>query len=308
MSGSITDVAGVRVGHAQDENAKTGCTVILPPETGTMGGISMHGAAPATRETNLLRVDGITREIHAVLLTGGSAFGLDATGGVVRWLERKGIGFNAGVARVPLVPTASLFDLAYGKADVRPDASMGEHACENATNGTVAEGPVGAGCGATVGKLLGMDRCTPSGIGSASTKAKGVTIGAIAVSNAFGDLRNEKGEIVAGAIDPESGGFLDTGEYLQRHGMPSGDPFANCTFAVVAVDMLLDRRMANRLAEMAAVGISRAVNPAHTMFDFDVVFALGCGKGSGDLHAVGCAAAELVQEALIRGALATADK
>ena len=304
MAGSITDVPGVRVGHAHDSEAQTGCTVIIPP-SGTMGGISMAGAAPATRETNLLRVDGITREVHGVLLTGGSAFGLDAAGGVIRWLENRVIGFNAGVARVPLVPTLSLFDLAIGSATIRPDAAMGEQACELASENPPEEGAVGVGCGATVGKLLGMDQCQHSGVGNASAVVGERTVGVLAVSNAFGDLKNSEGGIVAGARKPGTDGYMDTAEYLKTKGaLPAVDPFANCTFAVVAVDMTLDRRMANRLAEMAATGISRTVSPAHTLFDFDVVIALGCGGGDGDLHAIGTAAAELVQEALLRGAQA----
>ena len=302
MSSSITDVTGIRIGHAENHEARTGCTVILPPATATMAGISVRGAAPATRETDLLHVDGITREIHAVLLTGGSAYGLSAATGVMDWLERNSIGFDAGVARVPLVPTVSLFDLAAGSADIRPDPEMGFTACENASDSPVTEGSVGAGCGATVGKILGMENCSDSGIGSVSVNTGQVTVGVIAVSNAFGDVKTPDGKIVAGAKNPESESFINTSAYLRSEGgLPAGDPFANCTFAVVAVDMTLDRRSAHRIAEMASSGISRAVSPAHSMFDYDVVIALGCGTQRGDIHAVGAAAAELVQESIIRG-------
>ncbi len=304
MAGAITDVEGLEVGHAHDSEARTGCTVVLPPP-GAMGGICVRGGAPATRELHLLRIDGITRELHGVLLTGGSAFGLDAAGGVLSWLEERGIGFDAGVARVPLVPTISLFDLAVGRADVRPDAAMARRACEAASGGPVAEGPVGVGAGATVGKILGINLCSPTGVGTASASVGGVTVGVLAVSNAFGDLVDDKGEIIAGAKDTKDPGrFIDTAAYLREHGMPAGDPFSNCTFAVVAASARLSRQDANRLAEMAMAGINRTVRPPHTLFDFDVVIALACGEDQPDLSTLGAAAADVVAEALIRGARA----
>jgi L-aminopeptidase/D-esterase-like protein len=302
MAGSITDVPGIKVGYAQDRQARTGCTVILAPP-GTMGGIAVCGTAPATRELDLLRIDGITREIHAVLLTGGSAFGLDAAGGVLAWLEQKGIGFDAGVARVPLVPTLSLFDLAYGRADVRPDAAMGRRACESATDGTIETGAVGVGTGATVGKLFGMEHFSPSGVGTASARIGDVVVGALAVSNAFGDLVDGKGKIVAGARDPKNPKrFVDTAAYLREHGMQKGDAFANCTFAVVATDARLDRREANIVAGMAMAAFGRTIRPAHTPYDFDAVIVLACGESKPDLTTLGSAAADLVAEAFISGA------
>lgn len=298
--GSITDVAGVRVGHAQDTGARTGCTVVLPPP-GAMAGLATRGYAPATRELDLIRIDGITREVHAVLLTGGSAFGLDAAGGVMRWLEERGVGFDAGVACIPLVPTVSLFDLALGDARIRPDAAMGARACSNATAKPVVEGSVGAGCGATVGKILGMEHCEKSGIGSAAKRCGDVTIGAVAVSNAFGDIRDGAGKIVAGARRPGGGGHLDTAAAV-RTGTDFGqNAFANCSFAVVALDMALDRAAANRLADCALAGMTRAISPAHTLYDFDAVFVLSCGERSGSPVAIGECAAALVQEALVRG-------
>jgi L-aminopeptidase/D-esterase-like protein len=306
MPSAITDVEGVRVGQAEDLRARTGCSVVLLPP-GTVGGICATGWAPATRELDLLRIDGLTREVHAVLLTGGSAFGLDAAGGVLSWLEERGIGFDAGVARVPLVPTLSLFDLAAGRADVRPDAAMARRAC-SAADKKVAEGAVGAGAGATVGKLLGMAYCSPSGIGTASAKAAGATVGVLAVSNAFGDLVDPGGRIVAGARDPQNNErFIDTAAYLAERGMPKAGAFADCTFAVVAVDARLDKRTANVLASMAMAGISRAVRPAHTLFDFDAVIALGCGPREPDIHALGAVAADLVARAIVNGAKAAAE-
>lgn len=304
MAGAITDVEGIRVGHAEDREARTGCSVILTPPA-TMAGIAARGSAPATRELDLLQVDGITREIHAVLLTGGSAFGLDAAGGVLAWLEEHKIGFDAGVARVPLVPTLSLFDLAYGSADIRPDAAMGFRACEAAADGEIEQGAVGVGCGATVGKLLGMDYCTQSGVGTASAGLGHIIVGVLAVSNAFGDLVDGKGGIIAGTRNPrDQKQFLDTASYLREFGTPKGgeDAFANCTFAVVATNAKLDRRKANILAGMAMAGISSTVRPAHTQFDFDAVITLSCGLEKPDLNAIGAIAADLVSEALISGA------
>lgn len=299
--GAITDIGGIKVGHAHDLEARTGCTVILAPP-GTMGGLSVRGSAPAARELDLLRIDGITREIHAVLLTGGSAFGLDAAGGVLAWLESQGVGFDAGMARVPLVPTLSLFDLAVGRADIRPDAEMGRRACDAATGDAFETGSVGAGAGATVGKIMGMEHCTPSGVGTTSDISAGARIGVLAISNAFGDLVDNSGDVIAGAHDPRGAdSFLDTAAYLRKNGMPKGDPFANCTFAVVATSARLDRRAANKLAEMAMSGISRSVRPSHSMFDFDAVITLSCGNDETDIHALGTTAADLVAESLVNG-------
>lgn len=304
MPGTIVDVAGIRVGHAQDHEAKTGCTVILAPEGGAANGFAWRGASPATRETDLLRIDGIAQKVHAIMLTGGSAFGLDSASGAMRWLEAHGIGFPAGVATVPIVPTFSLFDLAWGRPDIRPDATMGEAACETASAEPVKQGAVGAGAGAAVGKMFGMDLCCQSGVGSASGKTKDITVGAITVSNAFGDIIDESGAIVAGTRDPQTGEFVDTAAWLRENGMPV-EPYANCTFSVVCTDMALDRRDANRLAEMAFAGITRAISPAHPLFDFDAVIVLSCGDKDGDLHAAGALAAKLVHESLVSGVRAT---
>jgi len=307
MAGSITQVHGIEVGHAQDRKARTGCTVVLAP-AGAVGGLAACGAAPATRELDLLRIDGIAGRVHAVLLTGGSAFGLEAAGGVLSWLAERGIGFDAGVARVPLVPTLSLFDLAVGSAEVRPDARMARSACRAASAQTPRTGSVGAGAGATVGKALGMDFCSPSGVGTASANVGDAVVGALAVSNAFGDLVDSHGGIVAGARDPANPvSFIDSAARLRRGVGPDIEPFANCTFAVVATSARLDRRLAARLAEMAMAGVARAVRPAHTMFDFDAVITLSCGQAEADVTALGCAAADLVRESILLGAQSARD-
>ncbi len=207
---AITDVPGIKVGHAQDEEALTGCTVILC-EAGAVGGVDQRGGAPGTRETDLLRPMHLVDKVHAVVLTGGSAFGLDAASGVVRYLEEQGVGFDAGVARVPIVPAAVLFDLDVGRADVRPDAAMGYQACLNASAGPPAEGNVGAGTGARVGNVLGIGQAMKAGIGTAGLEiAAGLIVGAIVAVNAFGDVVDpDSGRIVAGARSPQ-GGFADT--------------------------------------------------------------------------------------------------
>ena len=199
MNNTMTAVPGIRVGHAQNDEALTGCTVILC-EDGAVGGVDQRGGAPGTRETDLLRPMHLVEKVHAILLTGGSAFGLDAATGVMRYLEERKIGFNVGVGRVPIVPAAVLFDLALGRADVRPDAAMGYQACEQAATTAVAEGNVGAGCGASVGKILGMGQAMKSGLGTASIDLGGVIVGAIVAVNAFGDVIDpETNRIIAGA-------------------------------------------------------------------------------------------------------------
>ena len=215
MNNTITAVPGIRVGHAQNEEALTGCTVILC-EDGAVGGVDQRGGAPGTRETDLLRPLHRVEKVHGILLTGGSAFGLDAAGGVMRYLEERGVGFDVGVARVPIVPAAVIFDLAIGRADVRPDAAMAYQACVNATTDPVAEGSVGAGTGATVGKILGMQNATKSGVGSACVEiVEGLFVGAIAVVNALGDVIDPRnGEIIAGARSED--GFADTLKVMQK--------------------------------------------------------------------------------------------
>ena len=303
MSGhrGITAVAGIRVGHATDAQAQTGCTVVLCPQ-GAIAGVDVSGGAPATRETELLRPGMLVERVHAVLLAGGSAFGLAAADGVMRYLEERGIGFDAGVARVPIVPAAALFDLGVGRADVRPGPEMGYQACLAATDGPVEEGPVGAGAGATVGHLLGAGAMR-GGIGTAAVDLPGdVVVGALAAVNAFGDVRDEtSGEIIAGARSP-SGVFLDTARVLLQ--MAEELPFrrgaASTTLVVVGTNAMLSKAEANRLARLAQAGLARVISPAHTIFDGDVVFALSCGDAVSNLLALGAAAAEAVAQAVVR--------
>jgi len=312
LTNSITDVQGIRVGHAQNLEALTGCTVILC-EDGAVGGVDQRGGAPGTRETDLLRPMHLVDNVHGIMLAGGSAFGLDAASGVMRYLEEKGVGFDTRVARVPIVPAAILFDLGVGRADVRPDAEMGYQACLNATTSPPAEGNVGAGTGATVGKILGMGQAMKSGIGTASMEiGAGVIVGAIVAVNAFGDVVDPTtNQIIAGArsttIGPlrvgSSGYFADTLEVMKTMigrtilGLASR---GNTVIGVVATNGRLNKEQANKIAQMAHNGLARCIRPAHTMHDGDIIFAIATGKHKADVNIVGAFAAEVVALAILR--------
>ncbi len=292
---TLTVINGIKVGHATDTTARTGCTVILCPE-GATAGIDVRGAAPGSRETEAIRPGRLIQKVHAILLTGGSAFGLDAAGGVVQYLEEKGVGFPAGSVRVPIVPAAVIFDLAIGDAKVRPDREMGYQACLNATDEPIAMGVVGAGTGATVGKAPGL---TPSsgGVGSASKRLNsGLIVAALVVVNALGNVVNsETGEIVAGGkID---GSFVNITERLLDASIAPG---TNTTIGVVATNAMLSVAEATRVAEMAHDGMARALRPSHTMFDGDTLFTLATGTHTGSsVNTIGILAAEVVDEAII---------
>lgn len=269
MHDDITDLPGIRVGHDTNLEAGTGCTVILcdPP---AIGGVDVRGSAPATRETDLLRPMNLIEEVNAVLLTGGSAYGLDAAGGVMRYLEELDIGYQTGVARVPIVPAAAIQDLTFGSAHVRPDANAGYRACENATAEPVMQGNAGAGTGATVGKMAGPLFAMKGGLGSASTQlSDGTLVGALVAVNAAGDVIDpQTQQIIAGARNPTGQGFLAL------------NPFGNTTIAVVATNASLTKEQVNKVAQMAHDGMAQSIRPAHTMFDGDVIFALALGPKS----------------------------
>ena len=310
---AITDVPGIRVGHVTDKEAMTGCTVVLCPPRGAVGGVDQRGGAPGTRETDLLRPMHLVERVHAVLLAGGSAFGLDAAGGVVRWLEEHGIGYNAGVAKVPIVPAAILFDLAVGRADVRPDAKMGYAACEVAGGGPVTEGNVGAGTGCTVGKILGPGRASKSGIGTASVDlGGGLVVGALMAVNAFGDVIGPNGgEILAGArslTGREMPGTLNVLRGLAGKIAMRVAGQSHTVIGVVATNAKLDKEEVNKVAQMAHDGLARAVRPAHTMLDGDTIFALATGRKRADVNLVGAYAAEVVSQAIVRGVQAAQEE
>jgi L-aminopeptidase/D-esterase-like protein len=298
----ITAVPGIRVGHASDPVGLTGCTAVLC-EKGAVGGVDQRGGAPGTRETDLLRPLHLVQEVHAVLLAGGSAFGLAAADGVVRYLEEMGAGFDARVARVPIVPAAILFDLDLGDPNARPDAEMGYAACQAATDGPVVEGSVGAGTGATVGKILGPGRAMKSGLGSAAVSlGGGLVVGALVAVNPLGDVVDPStGEILAGARQLRSDDLADTLAVMRSLVGKVGLRFASRTvIGVVATNARLTKEEANKMAQMAQDGIARTVRPAHTMFDGDTLFALATGKKRADVNLVGAYAAETVAEAIVR--------
>ena len=300
---SLTSIPSVRIGHAQNEEALTGCTVVLC-EQGAVGGIDQRGGAPGTRETDALHPLHLVEKVHAIVLAGGSAFGLDAASGVVRYLEERGVGFDVRVAKVPIVPAAILFDLGIGSAKVRPDAEMGYQACLNATSDPPAEGNVGAGTGATVGKILGLQNAMKSGIGAAAIEiGDGLLVGAIAAVNAFGDVIDPAtGHIIAGARSKD-GGFADSMEVLKKLAGRSILTFArgeNTVIGVVATNAQLTKEGANKVAQMAQDGLARAVRPAHTMLDGDTIFALATGEVQADVNIVGAFAAEAFAQAIVR--------
>ena len=309
MHNAITDVQGIKVGHYTDREGITGCTVVLC-EDGAVGGVDVRGSAPDTRQTELLRPVYLVQQVHAVLISGGSAFGLDAASGVVHWLEERGVGFEFGGAVVPIVPAAVLFDLNIGDPKARPDAEAGYQACQSATDGPVAEGSVGAGTGAKVGNLLGPKFATKGGLGTTSVKiGKGIVVGAIVAVNALGDVVDpDTSTILAGTRKPVVGGFLNTAKQMQGDLGQTILGLANTTLAVVATNAYLTKEGANKVAQMAHDGLARSIRPVHTMFDGDTVFALSTGKppkkGSGAdptiTTVVGIAAADVLARAVVR--------
>ncbi|MBV8150495.1 MAG: P1 family peptidase [Candidatus Eremiobacteraeota bacterium] len=305
--GAITDVAGIKVGHFTDTRRPTGCTAVIAEE-GAVGGVDVRGSAPATRETDLLAPINLVERVHAVMLSGGSAFGLDAAGGAMHWLESHGIGFQFGTARVPIVPAASLFDLRVGDPKIRPDANAGFKACDAASTTPPAQGNIGAGAGATVGKFFGMERAMKSGIGTASIRAAGVTVGALFAVNATGDVVDPAtGRILAGARTPDGRALYDTTAAFLRGDVPQdvvlepGSGRTATTIGVVATDATLTKTQATKVAQMAHDGLARAIRPAHTLVDGDTIFVLGTGhaKQSASTTLLGILAAEATARAIV---------
>ncbi len=294
---SITAVPGIRIGHVHDEDALTGCTVILPERCAQIG-VDVRGSAPGTCEIEAVRTVRLVPCAHAILLTGGSAFGLDAASGVRRWLEEQGVGFDTGVVRVPIVPAAVIFDLGVGNPAVRPTAEWGYRACEASSREENHQGRVGAGMGATVGKVLGQERAMWGGLGMAAEVVGEVTVGALAVVNALGSVVDpSSGRVLAGPRG-EDGTPLDAARVLRGQVV---FPFpTNTTLTVVATDAALTREQATKIAQMAQDGLARAIHPAHTMLDGDIVFTLSVGDKQLDVNALGTVAADLVAEAIVR--------
>ena len=292
----IMEVGGFRVGHAQDAEAATGCTVLLFDEPAPAG-VSVQGGGPASRDTRILDPMMSAEGIHAILLSGGSAFGLDAAGGVMQYLERQGVGFAVGDVIVPLVCESCLFDLQVGRPDVRPDALMGEAACAAASRRSPAEGNVGAGTGCSVGKILGMDRAMKSGFGTFAVESGGIRVGALVAVNAVGDIY-DGAERIAGVRDDFG---RDTTEiFLDSFGEAVAVPGANTTIAAVVTNAALSKAQLSKVAAMAHDGFARAIRPVHTMLDGDSIYAASTGREPSDVNLAGTMAAYAMERAIVR--------
>ena len=305
MLDNLCDVPGVLVGHATHSEGVTGCTAVLfEGQEGAVVGVDVRGSSPGTRETDRLGPVGAVRPTHALLLTGGSAFGLAAVDGVVRFLEESGIGLDMGVARIPLVSAAVLFDVVVGDPSVRPDAAMGYEAASSATSGDFAQGSVGAGTGATVGKVLGMDHAMKGGLGSASAHlAGGLVVGALAAVNAFGEVRDPRTREVLAGPRLEDGTLGDTVELLPEAAarLQWGE---STTLGIVATNARLSRPQVSKVAQMGHDGLARAVYPVHTSVDGDVVFAASVGGVEEAPDVVGAWGARVMEDAIVRAVLA----
>ena len=305
--GSITDVAGLAVGHFTDTRRPTGCTVIITPD-GSVAGVDVRGAAPGTRETDLLHPSNLVDRVHAIVLAGGSAWGLDAASGVMQWLEEQQIGLPVGFGLVPIVPAAVLFDLPVGDARIRPDAQAGYAACVAASRQPPLEGNVGAGAGALVGKIFGLKRAMKGGIGSAAITVDGITMGALIACNALGDVINPTtGQLLAGARTADGIQLVDSRAALLAGATPkSVMAGTNTTIGVIATDAVLTKAQAHRLALVAHDGLARSINPVHTLSDGDTLFALGTGKAGkpADMMLLSTLAAEVTAMAVVRAVMA----
>jgi L-aminopeptidase/D-esterase-like protein len=307
MDGSITDVQGVKVGHFTDSRRPTGCTVLLF-EKGATAGVDVRGSAPGTRETDLLNPINTVQQVQAILLAGGSAFGLDAASGVVRYLDEHRLGYRVGDVVVPIVPAAILYDLEIGDAKIRPTAESGYKACQAATSERVVEGNVGAGAGATIGKMFGPKQAMKSGLGSASVHVgnTGIVVGAIVAVNAVGDVVDPKaGKIIAGARKADGSGFMDSMARIREGYSVRADAATNTTIGVVATNVALDKVQATKVAQMAHDGLARTINPVHTPSDGDTIFAVATGAIATRANhgAIGALAAEVMAQAVLRAVM-----
>ena len=301
MAGSLTDVPGIRVGHYTDLEAATGCTVVLC-ERGAVPGVHVSGASPGGREIELLRPGYSVNLVHGILLAGGSAYGIDAAAGVMRYLEERGVGYDTVAGVVPIVPAAIIYDLSIGDGRVRPTAENAYAACLSASETETAEGSAGAGTGATVGKCLGMAHATKGGIGMASVNlANEVVVAALIVVNAWGDVINPcGGTVLAGPRDLSSGRFMRTADLLKEQRMRRPFPTSNTVIGVVATNVRLRKSQTHRLAQMAQVGLARTLDPCGSMYDGDTLFVLSVGDRRCDMNMLGIGAVEVVTEAVQR--------
>jgi len=305
LKDAIIDVPGIKVGHSQDLKAATGCTVVICEE-GAVTGVEVRGGAPGTRETDLLKPVNLVEKVQAIYLGGGSAFGLDGASGVMKYLEERGIGFDVGLTRVPIVPGAVLFDLAVGDYRIRPNIDMGYEACLNASERETRQGNIGAGTGATVGKIMGGQYCMKSGIGTASFRCQELMVGAIVAVNCFGDVIDpDTGEIIAGALTEDKKGFINTMSVLKSSPIDkdkdAGSHFpTNTTLGVIATNAKLTKSEATKIAMMAHNGLARVIIPVHTMFDGDTIFCASVGEVESDVNLVGALSAEVMARAIVK--------
>lgn len=295
----IMEVGGFRVGHAQNEEAVTGCTVLLL-DSMCPAGLDVRGGGPASRESQILSPVAQAEAINAVLLSGGSAFGLDAAGGVQRYLEERNIGFDVGVTKVPLVSQSCLFDLGVGRVDVRPDAAMAYAACENASHDAPAEGNVGAGIGCSVGKYRGMDRAMKAGFGTYALQAGALKVGALVAVNALGDIY-EDGRMIAGLLNPQHSGLSNTlDELFEDVTMAMSSLAPNTTLGIIVTNAKFHKTQLTKIAGMTHNGYARAIRPVHTNADGDSIYALSVGELPGDVNVVGAMAARAMEKAIVR--------
>jgi L-aminopeptidase/D-esterase-like protein len=298
MFNNILDVKGIKVGQVEDKDGLTGCTVVIC-EKGVVCGVDVRGSAPGTRETDLLDPINMVEKVHAVVLSGGSAFGLESTCGVSRYLEENDIGFDVGVAKVPIVTGAVLFDLAVGDSKCRPDIDMGYRACEVASDINLNLGNFGVGCGATVGKVKGIDYCTKGGIGSYSIKLdNGLVVAALVAVNAFGDVY-ENGQVIAGVLNDNKDSFLNTYELMKQGVNTGGFNIDNTTIGVVATNAKLTKAQCKKVSQMSHNGYAKAIFPIHTPHDGDTIFTIATGEIETDITLLGSIATEVVEKSII---------
>ncbi|MDD4362778.1 MAG: P1 family peptidase [Atribacterota bacterium] len=306
MKNSICDVDGIQVGHAQNLEAGTGCTVVIA-QKGAIAGVDVRGGAPGTRETDLLDPVNLVQKVHAIYLGGGSAFGLDGAAGVMQYLEEQSIGLDAGNVKVPIVSGGVIFDLVIGNASVRPDKNMGYQACLDSINSkhNTVEGCIGAGTGATVGKYFGISRCMKGGIGTASLKIDELIIGALVVVNAFGDIINpQTNEILAGTLNEEKNKCINTDSLLINSTIIQNNSFfKNTVLGVVATNADLSKSEAKRLSISAHDGFARCISPSHTLYDGDTIFSLATGKVKTDSTILNALSAQVISIAIQRAVL-----
>jgi L-aminopeptidase/D-esterase-like protein len=297
----FAEIDGIKVGHCQDFEGATGCSVVLCEE-GASGGVAVRGGAPGTRETDLLNPMEMVELIHGVVLSGGSAFGLDAAGGVMEYLEEKNVGFDVGVTKVPIVCQAVLFDLIIGSHKVRPNKNMGYEACKNSeSNKSDSQGNIGAGTGATVGKVLGPSNAMKGGLGTCTFQVGDLQVGAMVAVNALGDIINPlNGEIIAGVLSDDKSSFLNTEEVMLKQYNVNTNRFnGNTTIGIIATNAKLTKAQANKVSSMSHNGFARTIRPAHTMFDGDTIFTMATNKVIADINVVGFLATRAMEQAVI---------